>query len=282
MESNELNDRLEQLLSSAEAASSEGLAEEAIKKCEAALELLDYNFDEDCKYSPADFLMIAGHACWEEGDLESSLRYYRQASDADPERLDAAVAMGVALFHLGRFVSAAQCFELVTVEDPEIAEAWYYLGLLALRERKHALADIFFGRAHDREPTRWPLPTFLEAAKIEELLNRILNDLPDDVRASLSNVALILEEQIPEEIIHSQTPAIDPLAMGLFDGVPLPDQSTFGVETDITRILIFSDNIALIASDETKLYEELAITLHHEIGHFLGLDEEELAARGLD
>ncbi len=282
MDSNELNERLEQLHNSAEAASSEGLAEEAIKKCQTALELLDYNFDEDCKYAPSDFLMIAGHACWEDGDLESALRYYRQASESDPERLDSAVAMGVSLFHLGRFVSAAQCFELVTVEDPEIAEAWYYLGLLALRDRKHELADIFFARANEREPARWLKPKFLEPEAIEKILNNIFNELPPDVRESLSNVAIILEDQMPDEIIHSSNPPIDPLAMGLFDGVPLPEQSAFGVETDVTRILIFSENIALAASDEKKLMEELDITLRHEIGHFLGLDEEELAARGLD
>lgn len=282
MDANELNDRLTQLYSSAEAASSEGLADEAIKKCEAALELLDNNFDEECKYTPSDFLMIAGHACWEDGDLEGALRYYRQASDSDPERMDAAVALGVALFHLGRFVSAQQCFELVTVEDPEIAEAWHYMGLLALRARKVPLAEIFFARAHEREPQRWLKPTFLDPSKIEEILNEIFGELPKDIQRALKDVAVILDDQVPEELIHSSSPPLDPLALGLFDGIPLPEQGSEGAPTDVNRILIFSDNIALMAADEAKLREELAITLKHEIGHYLGLDEDDLAARGLD
>jgi predicted Zn-dependent protease with MMP-like domain len=80
----------------------------------------------------------------------------------------------------------------------------------------------------------------------------------------------------------AQDPPLDPLLLGFFDGVPLTEQSVFDAPAAPTRILVFSENIALIAHDREKLEEELAITIKHEIGHYLGLDEDDLAARGLD
>lgn len=282
MDPRELNAQLEKLYHSAEAASSEGLADEAIKRCEAAIDLLDSNFDEECQFNVADFLMVAGHACWEDGDLESALRYYRQASEADPGRLDAAVALGVSLFHLCRFGASQQVLEMVSVEDPEIGEVWYYLALLALRRRQNNLADVFFARAHEFEPERWLIPKFLNVEEIEKILNELLNEFPDELKVALKNVAIVLDEQPSEELLFANDPPFDPLLLGLFEGLPLPEQSSGTPETDVPRVTIFSENIALVAEDEAKLREELAITLKHEIGHYLGLDEDDLAARGLD
>jgi len=282
MEPEELNRQLEQLHSSAEAASSEGLADEAIRKCEAAMELLDQNFDEDTAFTHSDFLMIAGHSCWEDSDIEAALRYYRQANDMDPGRVDAQVAMGVALFHLCRFETAAHILELVSVEDPDVGEVWHYLALLERRRNNTELADLFFRRANEMEPERWLIPKFLEHAEVERLVEEMLAQFPKSILKILEGVSIVVEERPPDVLLHSSEPPLDPLLLGLFDGTPYPEQSTFGAPEKPNVILIFSENIALVAADEEKLREELAITLKHEVGHFLGLDEDELASRGLD
>ena len=41
-------------------------------------------------------------------------------------------------------------------------------------------------------------------------------------------------------------------------------------------------NLARRSADREELIEQLRITLFHEVGHFLGLDEDDLEARGLE
>jgi predicted Zn-dependent protease with MMP-like domain len=282
MEPEDVNGQLEKLYSSAEAASSEGLVDEAIRRCETALEMLDMHPDEDVTFTHADFLMVAGHACWEDGDIEAAQRFYRQAYEIDISRVDAMVAVGVSLFHLCRFQASHHYLELASVEDPEIAEVWYYLALLALRRNDRGLAELFFERAHELEPDRWLRPRFVDFPEVERILTDLLNSFPPEILKVIENVAIIVEDRPDDELLHSNEPPLDPLMLGIFEGTPFPEESAFGAAETPNRILIFAENIALIAEDENRLHEELGITLKHEIGHFLGLDEDELAERGLD
>ena len=49
-----------------------------------------------------------------------------------------------------------------------------------------------------------------------------------------------------------------------------------------SSIVLYQDNLQRFARTREELVEEIAITLQHEVGHFLGLDEEELERLGLD
>lgn len=49
------------------------------------------------------------------------------------------------------------------------------------------------------------------------------------------------------------------------------------------QILLFLENIWDYAEGDAGLYrDEVRITYYHELGHYLGWDEDELARRGLD
>jgi len=85
-----------------------------------------------------------------------------------------------------------------------------------------------------------------------------------------------------EELLFSEDPPLDPLLLGLFTGVPVTEQSSFDAPADISRIVLFQKNIERIARTPEALYHELWVTLKHEIGHFRGLSEEDLTARGLE
>lgn len=58
----------------------------------------------------------------------------------------------------------------------------------------------------------------------------------------------------------------------LTDGDPLPPQ-----------ILLFLENIRDYAEGDAEIYrDEVRLTYLHELGHYLGWDEEEIARRGLE
>jgi len=281
MQDPDINTQLRQLYGAIEAANSEGLTDIALERCERALKLLAENGEDAEEYTMGDFLLMAGHANWSAGNLEEAQRNYRQSLELEPDNIDAALAVGVTLFHLARFEAARAQLEVVSVEDPEYAEAWYYLALLALRRDDRELADNFFQRANEIEPDRWSMPVALSSEEIASILESFLDEMPTELRDALVNVPVILEERPSESMLYSNDPPLDPLLLGYFEGTPLPEHSVFAADVAPARIMIFGENLSLIAADREKLQEELWITLKHEIGHYFGLDEDELAARGL-
>ena len=48
------------------------------------------------------------------------------------------------------------------------------------------------------------------------------------------------------------------------------------------RITLFQHNLERFATTRDELIEEIRVTVLHEVGHLLGLDEDELYERGLD
>ena len=51
--------------------------------------------------------------------------------------------------------------------------------------------------------------------------------------------------------------------------------------TDTDKILLFKRNLEKIAMTRAELVEQIQITVKHEIGHYLGLSEEDLERLGL-
>lgn len=74
---------------------------------------------------------------------------------------------------------------------------------------------------------------------------------------------------------------LDPDLLGLFEGNtrgdPLPS-----APDEMPRIRLFLDNLWDACEGDLKTYrDEVRITLLHELGHYLGLDEDGVAALGL-
>jgi predicted Zn-dependent protease with MMP-like domain len=49
-----------------------------------------------------------------------------------------------------------------------------------------------------------------------------------------------------------------------------------------SSIVLYQKNLERFARSRKELVEQIGITLIHEVGHFLGLDEDELWERGLE
>ena len=69
--------------------------------------------------------------------------------------------------------------------------------------------------------------------------------------------------------------------LGLFLGLSRAEGEPAGPE-DAPRILLFLDSLWDWAEEErARFAEEVETTFLHELGHYLGLDEDEVADRGL-
>ena len=102
------------------------------------------------------------------------------------------------------------------------------------------------------------------------LVEEALATLPEELLDDLENVAIVVEDE-PED--GSET-------LGVYEGTALTerDSSWFGMLPD--RVVLFRGPLSRMCEDEDDLFEEIAITLIHEIGHYHGIDEERLHELG--
>ncbi len=109
------------------------------------------------------------------------------------------------------------------------------------------------------------------AQEFEEHVRRALESLPPDLRAAMSNVAIVVEDEHPE----------DPDLFGLYLGIPLVERDSgyAGVLPD--RIAIYQKPLEEEFGDDPDVLEdEIRITVLHEIAHHFGIDEDRLDELG--
>ena len=105
----------------------------------------------------------------------------------------------------------------------------------------------------------------------EDHVRAALDELPPNLASALTNVAVIVEDENPE----------DPDLFGLYHGVPLPERGDMaGMPPD--TISIYRIPLEDSFPDPEELREEIRITVLHELAHYFGLDENRLAELGYD
>ncbi len=119
---------------------------------------------------------------------------------------------------------------------------------------------------------------WLERVAGEEV-GAVLRSLPGPVRERVDEVPVVFERRPSRAAVRD---GLDPDLLGLFTGAAFPEETSVSEHLP-TGILLFLDNLYDEArADELAYRVEVRRTLLHEIGHFLGLDEEGLEARDLD
>ena len=109
------------------------------------------------------------------------------------------------------------------------------------------------------------------------LVGEAYRKIPSPMRQALSNVDIAVEEwPDPEDLDLSG--GADTL-LGMYRGVPLPERQ--GGEPELPdRIIIFRQPILRSCATREDAVREIRVTLWHEVGHFLGMGEEDLDRLG--
>jgi predicted Zn-dependent protease with MMP-like domain len=117
----------------------------------------------------------------------------------------------------------------------------------------------------------------LSRAEFNRLARRAYQQLPPRVRRALDNVDVSVEEwPSPEDMENA--PDAETL-LGLYVGVPLPERAG-GTPLLPDRILLFRQPILRSCDTRAEVVREIRVTLWHEVGHYLGLDELDLHRLG--
>jgi predicted Zn-dependent protease with MMP-like domain/Tfp pilus assembly protein PilF len=124
----------------------------------------------------------------------------------------------------------------------------------------------------------WP-PWHLPAERFEAICAAALAELPARAKELLADVPVLIDDLPAEGLVAD---GFDPRALGLIDGPNLVEQSLEGRAGRPVNIFLYQKNLEQAFADPEELAEEIRITVLHETAHYFGLDEDEVAAYGLD
>jgi predicted Zn-dependent protease with MMP-like domain len=109
------------------------------------------------------------------------------------------------------------------------------------------------------------------AEEFERLVVAELDLLPDDMIDGIENVGFVTEDRPDDGSLR---------LLGLYTGVALTRREQYGHGELPDRIVIYREPHLRVSRDLDDLKNNIHVTLVHEIGHYYGLDDEELQKLG--
>ena len=133
-------------------------------------------------------------------------------------------------------------------------------------------------------PDQYPLAVRMDSHEFEAAAESALETAairPSQVRPK--NCPILIESLPDAELVQSES--VSPQVLGLFVGGAhsVPEKIPWSTESvsEPTRILLFKPQPGEGGPVARAAVEQIQITVKHEIGHYLGLDEDELDRLGL-
>jgi predicted Zn-dependent protease with MMP-like domain len=111
----------------------------------------------------------------------------------------------------------------------------------------------------------------VDAAEFERLVVAELDLLPDDMIDGIENVGFVTQDRPDDGSLR---------LLGLYTGVAITRRGQYGHGELPDRIVIYREPHLMMSRDLEDLKTRIHVTLVHEIGHYYGLDDEELQRLG--
>lgn len=249
------------------------------------------------------------------GDPVTTLDVCAQILRDHPRQVDALYLQATALADLGDLVSAEEQLRYIALHHPAHSQAWSSLACIQfdqfrhtesynaslraiqasphnpeafyaralLRERRGDFdgAQRDYQRAHRLDGQEFPPPITLTDADMKELIEETVAEMHPSIRTYLGQVPILVEEIPAEELcLQYEPPAAPSEILGYYAGTPLPDRCLEEPWSNLpAAVVLFRRNIARMSTQRKALLDELRSTVFREVGHFLGLTQEDLSPR---
>lgn len=119
----------------------------------------------------------------------------------------------------------------------------------------------------------------MQIIDFERYIHEAIARVPEVVRRRIENVAFVIEDEPRAARATEHSIQAHGRLLGLYQGVPLPKRSAYysGVLPD--KITIFKQAIEQVAGpDVDRIRQTIHEVVHHEIAHYLGMDERAVRA----
>lgn len=116
----------------------------------------------------------------------------------------------------------------------------------------------------------------MQRAKFERLVADALASIPRRFRDAIANLAIVVEDEPPGELLDEMEIEPPDTLLGLYQGTPLTERRWDYGNALPDRILLFQGPLERESEDKDDLIVAIGETLIHEMGHYFGLSEEEI------
>ncbi len=120
----------------------------------------------------------------------------------------------------------------------------------------------------------------LAGETFDRLVEQAIARIPADIRRHLDNILITVQPRPSAEMLAELGCSADETLFGLYWGVPLTERSLTDPPLFPDTIYIFQEPLEAFCRSPEELMDEIEVTVVHEIAHFLGFGEGELAALG--
>ncbi|HET9482090.1 MAG TPA: metallopeptidase family protein [Candidatus Polarisedimenticolia bacterium] len=242
-----------------------------------ALEAAEALLEEE----PADpeALFLAGSALFEMGAMSEAEPILRQVLELEPDGMPARLTLGALLHETCRFDDALREVDASLEQDASEGYAHYLRGLVLDMLGRPGEADASFREAQRIDPDQFPAAVALGAEEFDAALQEALSGLPPQFADRIRNLPILVED-VPAAALLATLEVPSPDILGLFVGTPLPERSHQDLPAAPEAIYLFKRNLERSCADREELVEQIGVTLLHEIGHYLGMDEDDLDEAG--
>ncbi len=108
-----------------------------------------------------------------------------------------------------------------------------------------------------------------------KVVEEALDSLPQEFRSRIQNVAVLVEDVPPDQLLPKSGQQRQ-LLLGVFRGVPTTKKSIFDFSSGPDHVVLYQKNIEAVCSSEVEVRRQIRLTVIHELGHYFGLDENQL------
>ncbi len=206
-------------------------------------------------------------------DYRAAGRQLRRARTLRPEDPELAVDLAEVNLEIFDLLEAEHNLDAALRLDPEAARAHWLRGVLLDRSGDRHRAFRAFERAAALAPEEHFVPERLTDDEFDRQVDKALEEITTRFRESLGNVEIAVEPYPSDELVRDHE--VSPLVLGLFVGTPLTERALDAADLP-PRILIFQRNLENVCGSRQDLIHEIGVTLRHEVGHLLGMDEAEI------
>lgn len=113
--------------------------------------------------------------------------------------------------------------------------------------------------------------------EFEDCAQETFDSLPASFHEKIDNVQIVVED-FPSDEIQKEMKIRKHSLLGLYRGVPLTHRNTwYGTSPTVPdTIYLFQKNIEAQCRSRAELRLRIAEVLFHELGHYFGMNEEEV------
>ena len=120
-------------------------------------------------------------------------------------------------------------------------------------------------------------PMIVSSEEFDAWIQEALAELPPRFAALADEVSIIVEEEPSPEVLRDLELDSEDDLLGLYQGTPVDETSFFQPAGELpARISIYRGPILRLCHTKADVIHEVRDTVVHELGHHVGLDDEEM------